>query len=123
MKTEVLFWHDGSTPRRGEQVSDGDGNVLVSADWPADPSKVSRLSPKEISELFPEPKSPANDNGNNGNNGKTAPTAAVVAKEFAASELRSIAKSMSLPTVGGEVAVAQRLLDAGWTPDSGKKSN
>lgn len=122
MKTEVLFWHDGSTPRRGEQVSDGDGNVLVFADWPADPSKVSRLSPKEISELFPEPKSPANDNG------KTAPpvaapTAAGVAKEFAAATLKAKAKEMGLVTTGGEVAVAQRLLDAGWTPDSGKKSN
>lgn len=43
-------------------------------------------------------------------------TAVEVAKARPAAELKARAKAMGLATTGGEVAVAQRLLDAGWQP-------
>lgn len=44
------------------------------------------------------------------------PLAADVAKKFAAADLKSVAKARGLATTGGEIMVAQRILDDGWLP-------
>jgi hypothetical protein len=43
-------------------------------------------------------------------------TAKEVAVKFPAVALRALAKERGLITTGGELAVAQRLLDSGWRP-------
>ncbi|MGL5362215.1 MAG: hypothetical protein ACRDBH_05000 [Bosea sp. (in: a-proteobacteria)] len=63
-------------------------------------------------------KPPKDNNGNKDQQVKptATPTAVEVAAKFSAAALRTEAKARGLATTGTEVAVAQRLLDAGWRP-------